>query len=64
MHVDRRPLVSALVLGLLLWVATGGALRAQSHRYQDYDDVDPWAGVRTAETGPDSATVANFLRSL
>jgi HEAT repeat protein len=64
MHVDRTPLISSLALSLLLAVVTGGPLRAQSHHHQDYDDVDPWAGVTPAETGPDSTTVANFLRSL
>ena len=31
---------------------------------EEYEDGDPWTGIQSRDTGPDSATVANFLDAL
>lgn len=60
----KQPISFGWCMALALVLSgTGAALDAQTHR-DDYDDVDPWAGVTPRETGPDSAAVAGFLKAL
>ena len=63
MNHDRLPLATSTALVLLLLSRVGTPLHAQSHR-DDYDEVDPWAGVTPPSRGPDSSAVAGFLKSL
>src|SRR5687768_2837278 len=63
MHIVPSAPTRWLVLFLLLIPASVKSLPAQSHD-PDYDDVDPWAGVKPLEQGPDSSSVARFFTSL
>ncbi len=53
------PAAFVLLLSLTSWIPAYG----QAHR-EDYDDTDPWIGVRPETRGPDSAAVAGFIGAL
>ena len=63
MTIARRSPASSAALVLLLLVGAWAPAQAQGHE-KDYDDVDPWVGVRPENRGPDSAAVAGFVRAL
>jgi len=63
MKQERPPLATSAAFLLLLLSRVGTPLYAQSH-HNDYDEVDPWAGVKPPNPGPDSSAVAGFLSSL
>jgi HEAT repeat protein len=56
-------LASSAAVTLLLLAAVWAPARAQTHD-QDYDNADPWTGVRPEKRGPNSAAVAGFVRAL
>lgn len=62
MQIVRPPFTSVLVLCFTLFHPAGSHLGAQTEP-PDYDEADPWAGVRSPP-GPDSSAVAGFMRSL
>ncbi|MEP7228182.1 MAG: HEAT repeat domain-containing protein, partial [Gemmatimonadales bacterium] len=61
--IARRSLAGSATLCLLLVVGMWPPAHAQGHD-RDYDSADPWTGIRPETRGPDSATVANFVRTL
>lgn len=63
MIIARRSPASSAALALLLFVGVWTQAHGQGHE-KDYDDVDPWTGVRPENRGPDSAAVAEFVRAL
>ena len=59
----QRFLASSAALVLPFLVGIWTPLRAQAHD-QDYDNADPWTGVRPEKRGPDSTAVSGFVRAL
>ncbi|HEY8195549.1 MAG TPA: HEAT repeat domain-containing protein, partial [Gemmatimonadales bacterium] len=54
---------ASAALAVLLVVGVLAPAQAQQHG-EDYDDADPWAGVRPDHRGPDSAAVGALVRAL
>lgn len=54
---------ASAALALLLVVAAWTPAHAQ-RQGEDYDDADPWAGVKPEKRGPDSVAMAALVRAL
>jgi HEAT repeat protein len=61
--LNPRPYIASLLAPLFLLALPARSLPAQSQS-PDYEDVDPWVGVKPPNPGPDSSAVAGFIGSL